>query len=88
MSPDGSRSEEEAVTVATQAATAFVNELMLSNSTREFGVYFRKEWLSKAAQWVAAFRSGATITTNNFLESWHRKLKGGMWIPYWHQQDR
>ena len=50
---------------------------MLSNSTREFGVYFHKEWLSKAAQWIAAFRSGATLTTNNFLESWHSKLKGG-----------
>ena len=57
--------------LANRTATPPAEELMLSDSTRSYGVYFRSQWLPRTSQCVPAFRSGAYLTTNNALESWH-----------------
>ena len=72
----GVTSDEEAEAVAARATNAFVKELLLSQPTRAYGLYFQAEWAGKTAEWAAAFRSGASLTTNNMLEGWHSQLKG------------
>ena len=52
----GVSSDEEAVAVASRAATAFVEQLMLAEPTRTYGHYFRAESLAKISQWATAFR--------------------------------
>ena len=68
-------SDREAAAVPSRAADSFVEGLMLTTTTRAYGRYFRSEWSSKCTQWAAAFRGGAHVTTNNFLEGWHACLK-------------
>ncbi|KAI8330332.1 hypothetical protein BC941DRAFT_440891 [Chlamydoabsidia padenii] len=38
--------------------------------------YFDKQWIPKAQLWVKVHRMDATFETNNFVESYHSKLKG------------
>ena len=47
----------------------------LQEENKEFQTYFQKEYSSRVQEWAYAYRIGAEINTNMYVESFHRVLK-------------
>ena len=54
---------------------ALVIHLRNSSTTRSFGEYLDKHWVTKKAMWGYCFRTGDGINTNMYVEAFHRVFK-------------
>ena len=53
----------------------FVDQILSSNVTKDFGEYVQKQWVNNKREWGYCFRAGDGINTNMFVESFHHTLK-------------
>jgi hypothetical protein len=51
------------------------NQLQLSDDTEQFANYFEKYYSNRRTQWAICYRQHDGITTNMYLEGFHRVLK-------------
>ncbi len=52
-----------------------IEQMLNSDSSREFGEYFETYYSKRKAQWASCYRKSSGINTNMYVESFHKVLK-------------